>query len=108
MLAGEMLAQAGFRWLFWADAATCAAFAVLAWRAIPAAQTHPQARRSKPSGFGSVLRDRAMAVFALVTLSYMAVCQQAHHLARRHAPTRAAASRLRLSGDRYIGPTVCL
>jgi Major Facilitator Superfamily len=77
MLAGGMLAQAGFRWLFWADAATCTAFAVLAWRAIPAAHAHPQARRSKPSGLGSVLRDRVMAAFALLALGYTAVYQQA-------------------------------
>src|SRR6266498_2119752 len=32
MLSGGVLARAGFRWLFWADALTCAAFAALAWR----------------------------------------------------------------------------
>src|SRR5262249_58955653 len=77
MLAGGMLAQAGFHWLFWADAAPCAAFAILAWRAIPATQIRPRARRKQPSRSGRVPRDRVMAAFALLTLSYMAVYQQA-------------------------------
>jgi MFS family permease len=77
MLSGGLLAQAGFRWLFWADALTCAAFAALAWRAVPGTQTRPRAQRTEPGGFGDVLRDRVMAGFALVVLGYMAVYQQA-------------------------------
>lgn len=77
MLGGGMLAQAGFRWLFWADALTCVAFAVLAWRAMPATRPRPRAHDSSPGGFGDVLRDRVMAAFALAALGYMAVYQQA-------------------------------
>ncbi len=77
MLAGGMLAQHGFGWLFGADALTCAAFAGLAWRAIPGTPARPPARRNEPGGFGDVLRDRVMAAYALVTLAYMAVYQQA-------------------------------
>lgn len=77
MLSGGMLAQAGFRWLFWADALTCAAFAALAWRAIPPAPARPGAQPSGPGGFGEVMRDRVMAGFALVVLGYMTVYQQA-------------------------------
>jgi MFS family permease len=77
MLSGGMLAEAGFRWLFWADALTCAAFAALAWRAMPGTQTRPRARRNEPGGFGEVLRDRVMTAFAFVALGYMTVYQQA-------------------------------
>jgi MFS family permease len=77
MLSGGLLAQAGFRWLFWADALTCAAFAALAWRAIPVTQARPPAQDKTPGGFADVLRDPVMAGFALVILGYMAVSQQA-------------------------------
>ena len=77
MLGGGVLAQAGFRWLCWADALTCVAFAALAWRAMPATRPRPRARGSNPGGFGEVLRDRVMAGFALVALGYTTVYQQA-------------------------------
>lgn len=76
MMSGGFLAQAGFRWLFWADAFTCAAFAALAWRAVPVKQARPPAMDKTPGGFADVLRDRVMAGFALVILGYMAVYQQ--------------------------------
>jgi MFS family permease len=76
MLSGGMLAQAGFRWLFWADALTCAAFAALAWRALPAAPARAVAQATQHGGFGGVLRDRVLAAFMLVTLGQMAVYQQ--------------------------------
>src|SRR6266540_6066464 len=77
MLSGGVLARAGFRWLFWADALTCAAFAALAWRAVPLPQARPPARDKPPGGFADVLRDPVMAGCALVALGYMAVYQQA-------------------------------
>ena len=77
MLSGGMLAQAGFRWLFWADALTCAAFAALAWQALPATPARPAAQATEPGGYGHVLRDRVMAAFMLVVLGQMAVYQQA-------------------------------
>ncbi len=76
MLSGGMLAQAGFRWLFWADALTCAAFAVLAWRAMPRTPARAAAQAKQAGGFGDVLRDRVMAGFLLVVLGQMAVYQQ--------------------------------
>jgi len=76
MLAGGMLAQAGFRWLFWADALTCAAFAALAWRALPAAPARAAAPATQPRGFAGVLRDRVIAAFMLVVLGQTAVYQQ--------------------------------
>lgn len=76
MLSGGMLAQAGFRWLFWADALTCVAFAALAWRALPAAPARAVAQAMQPRGFADVLRDRVMAGFMLMVLGQMIVYQQ--------------------------------
>lgn len=65
MTAGGWLAQAGFLWLFWVDAVSCVAFAVLVWRAVP--ETRP-AGEPEAGGFGVVLRDRLMVGFTLVIL----------------------------------------
>ncbi|MEV0151494.1 MULTISPECIES: MFS transporter [unclassified Nonomuraea] len=65
MTVGGRLAGMGFSWLFWIDAATCVAFAVLVWRAVP--ETRPEAHESA-GGFGVVLRDRVMVGFTLVML----------------------------------------
>jgi MFS family permease len=65
MTAGGWLAQAGFLWLFWVDAVSCVAFAVLVWRAVP--ETRP-AGKPEAGGFGVVLRDRLMVGFTLVIL----------------------------------------
>jgi MFS family permease len=65
MTAGGWLAQAGFLWLFWVDAVSCVAFAVLVWRAVP--ETRPMGK-SEAGGFGVVLRDRVMVGFTLVIL----------------------------------------
>jgi MFS family permease len=77
MMSGGFLAQAGFRWLFWADALTCAAFAAVAWRAIPGTPARAPALDKTPGGFADVLRDPVMAGFALAILGYTAVYQQA-------------------------------
>lgn len=76
MLSGGMLAQAGFRWLFWADALTCAAFAALAWRTLPAAPGNSADQAIQTRGFAAVLRDKVMAAFMLVVLGQMVVYQQ--------------------------------
>jgi MFS family permease len=76
MLAGGMLAQAGFRWLFWADALTCAAFAALAWKTLPATPARSPAPATQPRGFAGVLRDKVMAAFMLVVLGQMIVYEQ--------------------------------
>ncbi|MFI7447157.1 MDR family MFS transporter [Nonomuraea sp. NPDC049714] len=65
MTAGGWLAQAGFLWLFWVDAVSCVAFAVLVWRAVP--ETRPEGK-TEAGGFAEVLRDRLMVGFTLVIL----------------------------------------
>ncbi|MEU8102802.1 MFS transporter [Nonomuraea muscovyensis] len=65
MTAGGWLAGVGFLWLFWIDAVSCVAFAVLVWRAVP--ETRPAVRET-PGGFGLVLRDRVMLGFTLTVL----------------------------------------
>lgn len=65
MTAGGWLAEAGFLLLFWINAATSVAFAVLVWRAVP--ETTPVAT-NETGGFGAVLRDRVMLAFTLVVL----------------------------------------
>jgi MFS family permease len=77
MLSGGMLAQAGFRWLFWADALTCAAFAALAWQALHTRPARPKTQAKEPGGYRHALRDRIMAGFMLVVLGQMVVYQQA-------------------------------
>jgi len=76
MLTGGMLAQAGFRWLFGADALTCTAFALLAWHALPETHARPAPAGNDAAGFGSVLRDPVMAAFLLVVLAHIIVYQQ--------------------------------
>lgn len=76
MLSGGILAQAGFRWLFWADAFSCTAFAALAWRALPSAPARPVPSARHPGGFADVLRDRVMTGYLLVVLGQMVVYEQ--------------------------------
>ncbi|WP_336210474.1 MDR family MFS transporter [Nonomuraea sp. LPB2021202275-12-8] len=73
MTAGGWLAEAGFLWLFWVDAVSCVAFAVLVWRAVP--ETRP-AGRPEAGGFGVVLRDRLMVGYTLVMLGDALVYSQ--------------------------------
>lgn len=75
MVLGGTLAQQGFLWLFWIDALTCAAFGLLVWRAIPETRTR-DAGAERTGGFGSVLRDRVMVGYVLVTLFYTFVLMQ--------------------------------
>ncbi|TMR08618.1 MFS transporter [Nonomuraea turkmeniaca] len=73
MTAGGWLAGHGFIWLFWIDALSSVAFAVLVWRAVP--ETRP-AERESGGGFGVVLRDRVMVAFTLVTLGHALLYSQ--------------------------------
>ncbi|MGI5281788.1 MDR family MFS transporter [Nonomuraea polychroma] len=73
MTAGGWLAGLGFIWLFWIDAVSSVAFAVLVWRAVP--ETRPRERESG-GGFGMVLRDRVMVAFTLVTLGHALLYSQ--------------------------------
>lgn len=72
---GGVLARLGFSWLFWADAATCVAFGVLVWRAVPETGRRGDGTR-QPGGFGDVLRDRLMVGYALIGLAYCFVYTQ--------------------------------
>jgi MFS family permease len=76
MILGGTLARAGFTWLFWFDAATCAVFAVLVWRAVP--ETRARRADPTPGGFGDVLRDRVAVVSVLIVFGYAFVYLQAY------------------------------
>jgi predicted MFS family arabinose efflux permease len=62
---GGLLAERGYGLLFALDAATCAVYAAVVWRAVP--ETRPAAARGDDApGWGAVVRDRlAMALFGL-------------------------------------------
>ncbi|GLY82966.1 MFS transporter [Actinoallomurus iriomotensis] len=86
MVFGGTLSRAGFSWLFWIDAVTCAVFAVLVWRAVPETRTRRADR--EPGGFGDVLRDRVAVASVLIVFGYAFVYLQAYStlpLAMRHA-----------------------
>ncbi|MGI5168598.1 MDR family MFS transporter [Spirillospora sp. CA-253888] len=77
MVVGGTLAQQGFLWLFWIDAATCALFGLLVWRAIP--ETRPaRVEGDGPAGsWSQVLRDRVLVGYTLIMLAYVFVLMQA-------------------------------
>ena len=86
MIAGGTLSRAGFSWLFWVDAATCAVFAALVWRAVP--ETRVRRSDREPGGFADVLRDRVAVASVLIVFGYAFVYLQAYStlpLAMRHA-----------------------
>ncbi len=76
MVLGGALTRAGFSWLFRVDAATCALFAILVWRVVPAAP----ARQAKPEPgrFADVLRDRVAVGSVLVVFGYAFVYLQSY------------------------------
>ncbi|WP_018654915.1 MDR family MFS transporter [Actinomadura flavalba] len=73
MVTGGTLAERGFLWLFWINAAVCAAYGLLVWRAVP--ETRPPYVPGGP-GFRAVLRDRVMVVYCLLTLVFTLVLMQ--------------------------------
>lgn len=75
MVLGGTLARAGFVWLFWADAVTCAIFGLLVWRAIPETRPH---REREAGRLADVLRDPLMLGFALLSLMVACVYMQAY------------------------------
>jgi MFS family permease len=86
MVLGGTLSRAGFTWLFWVDAATCAVYAVLIWRAVP--ETRVRRADREPGGFADVLRDRVAVASVLIVFGYAFVYLQAYStlpLAMRHA-----------------------
>lgn len=89
MTAGGWLAERGFVWLFWIDATTSVAFAVLVWRAVGRAKltkrdngmapTRPptSSANGRPgSGFGAVLGDRLMLGLTIVAFGNALVYAQ--------------------------------
>ena len=79
MVLGGTLARAGFTPLFWADAATCALFGLLVWRAMP--ETLPAVADGAgraDGGFATVLRDPLFVAFLLLTLIVECVYMQAY------------------------------
>jgi MFS family permease len=78
MVVGGLLARAGFIWLFWADAVTCAAFGLLVWRAVPETGARRGGTRQETGGFLDVLRDPLMIVLVLLSLAVSFVYMQAY------------------------------
>ena len=86
MVLGGTLARTGFTTLFWADAATCAAFGLIIWRFVPRAASPVTAAPDAPTGKDgaqprrrgpSVLSDPLMMSFTVLTLLVMCVYMQA-------------------------------
>jgi MFS family permease len=77
MVLGGTLARAGFTPLFWADAATCAMFGLLVWRAVPETLPAVTAGDQPDGGFSTVLRDRLLVSFFLLMLIETSVYMQA-------------------------------
>lgn len=78
MVLGGSLARAGFTPLFWADAATCAVFGLIVWRAVPETLPPADPAGQAAGGFGIVLRDRLLVAFLCVTLVQATVYMQAY------------------------------
>ncbi|HEY7489326.1 MAG TPA: MFS transporter [Streptosporangiaceae bacterium] len=76
MVLGGTLARAGFAWLFWVDALTCAAFAALVWRAVPETRVRRRSAARVARGFADVLRDRVMVAYTLLQLAFTFVLMQ--------------------------------
>ncbi|GAA4229922.1 MFS transporter [Actinomadura meridiana] len=76
MVLGGTLAQRGFLWLFWIDAATCVGFGLLTWRAIPETRARDGGGSGVLAGFGRVLRDRVMVGYTLICVAYIFVLMQ--------------------------------
>jgi MFS family permease len=76
MVLGGTLSRAGFSWLFWVDAMTCAMFAVLVWRAVP--ETRVRRADREPGGLADVLRDRVAVASVLIVFGYGFVYLQAY------------------------------
>ena len=77
MVLGGLLARAGFVWLFWGDAVTCATFGLMVWRAVPETGVRRGGNRHGRGHFLDVLRDRLMVVFVLLNLAVSFVYMQA-------------------------------
>ncbi|WP_019630924.1 MDR family MFS transporter [Actinomadura atramentaria] len=76
MVLGGALAAHGFLVLFWADAATCAAYGLLVWRAVPETRPERAADAPRDGGFRAALADRVLVGYVLITLVYTFVLLQ--------------------------------
>jgi MFS family permease len=75
MVLGGVLAQRGFLLLFWVDAITCIAFAVLIMRAVP--ETRPQRVPGENAGsVGEALRDKVLMGLVVINLGYASLYTQ--------------------------------
>ncbi|MGE5290712.1 MAG: MDR family MFS transporter [Micromonosporaceae bacterium] len=78
MVLGGLLARAGFVWLFWGDAVTCAIFGLMVWRAVPETGVRREGGAQERGQFVDVLRDPPMIVFVLLSLAVSFVYMQAY------------------------------
>ncbi len=78
MVLGGLLARAGFVWLFWCDAVTCAAFGLMVWRAVPETRATREGVARDPGRFIDVLRDPVMVMFVLLGFATTFVYMQAY------------------------------
>jgi MFS family permease len=76
MVGGGLLAQHGFIWLFWADAATCLGFGALVLRAVPETRPVREPGQANPS-ISVALRDRLMLAIVGLSLIYASIYTQA-------------------------------
>ncbi|GAA2425464.1 MFS transporter [Actinomadura vinacea] len=76
MVLGGALAGHGFLWLFWIDALSCAAFGILVWRAVPETRPKSPAEDRAAGSWTTVLRDRIMVGYVLITTVYTFVLMQ--------------------------------
>jgi MFS family permease len=75
VLTGGLLAESAILWLFWIDAISCVVFGLLVWFAVPASHEAPR-DTTQTGSFRTVLRDRVMVVFTVITLAYAVVYHQ--------------------------------
>ncbi|BCY09078.1 MFS transporter [Actinoplanes sp. L3-i22] len=80
MVAGGLLAEVGYAWLFRLDALATVIFVALIWRLVPAdaAQPAPVAAEHEPPPGTPWWRDRSMVVFAAVTTLIFVIYFQAY------------------------------
>jgi MFS family permease len=76
MTSAGFLAQSAFTAIFWIDAATGLLFGALVWLFVPEGSGRLGAARERRSGYGLVLRDRAMLAFTAAVLVYYFVYLQ--------------------------------
>ena len=74
---GGLVAEHSYLVLFFGDAATSLAWAILAWRSLPGSPARPAAARPQPSSGGGLLRDRRLLRLLAVTVLVNVILFQA-------------------------------